>query len=198
MTYVVSKQGHDSWDDLKGQTISFEWSDGWDDYDPTLVFDHTEPYEEMGQERYYIMDTNGGGYSVWESAQVEVTVHESAAYTRWEGGNPELTQIEKDAIEDVRKRYRAPGGHLPNDHERAIIEERRRRRRDEEGPRARGGVDAWLDEQPEVSYTGGSDAARNAAIERAARFFGKRPWWLENMVDAILKAYKEAEAESER
>lgn len=29
---------------------------------------------------------------------------------------------------------------------------------------------------------------RDDAVERAARFFGKRPWWLENMVDAILEA----------
>lgn len=29
---------------------------------------------------------------------------------------------------------------------------------------------------------------RDDAVERAARFFGKRPWWLENMVDAILSA----------
>lgn len=29
---------------------------------------------------------------------------------------------------------------------------------------------------------------REDAVERAARFFGKRPWWLENMVDAILES----------
>lgn len=137
MSYTVKKSGHASWDDLKGKTISFKWSDGWEDYDPMMVFHETQPYEEMGQNRYYIMDADGGGYAVWESAEIEVTVHEE--------------------------------------------------------PRARGGVDAWLDEQPTVGYTGNSDAARNAAIERAARFFGKRPWWLENMVDAILKAYKEAD-----
>jgi len=27
-----------------------------------------------------------------------------------------------------------------------------------------------------------------APLEAAARFFGKRPWWLENMVNAIVRA----------
>lgn len=118
MSYTVKKVGHASWDDLRGKTISFKWSDGWEDYDPMMVFHETQPFEEMGQNRYYIMDADGGGYAVWEGAEITVTVHE---------------------------RYRSPGGHPPTDKEREIIENRRQRKRE---PRARGGVDAWLDEEP--------------------------------------------------
>lgn len=38
---------------------------------------------------------------------------------------------------------------------------------------------------------------RDRAIERANRFFGKRPWWLENMVDAILEAAAQEDPEVE-
>jgi len=33
----------------------------------------------------------------------------------------------------------------------------------------------------------------DAAVERASRFFGKKPWWLENMVRAILEEGEEWE-----
>lgn len=75
-TYTVTKKGHADWADLKGKTISFEWSDGWDDYWPRMVFDHTQSYaEDPRYPRYYIMDEDGGGYSVWEDEPVEVMVH---------------------------------------------------------------------------------------------------------------------------
>lgn len=76
---TVIKKGHASWSDLRGRTISFEWTDGWDDFNPHMVFDRTEPYaEDPRYPRYYILDEFGGGYSVWEDDEVEVTVHEDA------------------------------------------------------------------------------------------------------------------------
>lgn len=75
----VIKKGHESWADLKGATITFEWSDGWDDYSPIMVFSHTPPYaEDPRYPRYYILDEDCGGYSVWEDEEVEVAILEDA------------------------------------------------------------------------------------------------------------------------
>ena len=78
MSYRVKKQGHADWADLKGKTISFPWTDGYEDWgDVELDFDHTQPYyEDPRYPRYYVVDENGGGYSLWEDETVEVTVHE--------------------------------------------------------------------------------------------------------------------------
>lgn len=117
MSYKVTKKGPDDWADLKGKRITFKWSDGWEEYDPTLVFSHTESVEEMGMIKYYVLDEDGGGYAFWESTEVEVTVHEPY---RWEGGKP------------------------PTDEEREVVQEIRTRRRAREEGLARGGVDDWL------------------------------------------------------
>ncbi len=75
MSYVVAKQGHDDWTDLIGKEISFEWSDGWEEYSPRYVCAGTQTYaEDPHYPRYYVLDENGGGYSFWEREIVQVTV----------------------------------------------------------------------------------------------------------------------------
>lgn len=77
MTRTIIKKGHADWADLAGKEISFEWTDGWEDYAPHFVFSHTRPYaSDPRYPRYYICDEDGGGFSVWENEEVEVTVHE--------------------------------------------------------------------------------------------------------------------------
>ena len=74
---TIIKKGHADWADLKGKTITFPWTDGWEDYNPVLVFSRTQVYaEDPRYPRYYIMDEDYGGYSVWEDEEVEVTVLE--------------------------------------------------------------------------------------------------------------------------
>lgn len=74
---TVTKKGHADWDDLIGKEISFSWTDGWDDFSPHLEFSHTKVYnEDPRYPRYYICDEDGGGYSVWENEEVQVTVHD--------------------------------------------------------------------------------------------------------------------------
>lgn len=71
------KKGHADWADLIGKTITFEWSDGWDDYNPIMKFSRTQVYaEDERYPRYYVLDENSGGYSFWESDVVEVTILE--------------------------------------------------------------------------------------------------------------------------
>lgn len=73
----VIKQGHADWDDLRGKTITFKWSDGWDDYYPVMEFSHTQVYaDDPRYPRYYVLDKNSGGYSFWETDEVEVTILE--------------------------------------------------------------------------------------------------------------------------
>ena len=78
MTRIVIKRGHDDWDDLVGKEIEFEWSVGGDDYyTPRFVFHATRVYaEDPRYPRYYILDEDLGGYSVWEDEEVKVTVHD--------------------------------------------------------------------------------------------------------------------------
>lgn len=64
--------------------------------------------------------------------------------------------------EPDKPRTRWAGGQLPTEREREIVDTRRRRKRAREGrspslqgePRARGGVDAWLDEHPDAAVMG--------------------------------------------
>jgi hypothetical protein len=78
MTYTVTKKGHADWADLAGKRITFDWSDGWDDFYPDMIFSHTQPYDDDDDRypRYYVLEENGGGYSFWESYEVKVTVHD--------------------------------------------------------------------------------------------------------------------------
>lgn len=72
---VVIKKGHADWADLKGKKITFDWTDGYEDFSPVMTFSHTQVYaEDPRYPRYYILDGNGGGYSVWEDEEVEVTI----------------------------------------------------------------------------------------------------------------------------
>lgn len=74
-TELVVKQGHADWTDLIGKEISFDWSDGWEDYWIHGTFEGTQPYaEDPRYPRYYILMDNGGT-SVWEDEPVRVTVH---------------------------------------------------------------------------------------------------------------------------
>ncbi|USH44512.1 hypothetical protein SEA_CASSITA_57 [Microbacterium phage Cassita] len=75
---TVTKRGHADWDDLVGKTITFEWSDGWEDYYPLMEFHHTEPVDEGNGffAGYYISDELGGGYFVREAREIQVTVHD--------------------------------------------------------------------------------------------------------------------------
>lgn len=72
----VIKKGHADWEDLKGKDISVLFYPGWEDpYFIDLTFSHTLPYhEDPRYPRYYVMDESGGGYSFWESDEVEVEV----------------------------------------------------------------------------------------------------------------------------
>lgn len=72
---VVIKKGHADWADLKGKKITFDWTDGYEDFYPEMTFSHTQVYaDDPRYPRYYIMDENYGGYSVWEDEEVEVTI----------------------------------------------------------------------------------------------------------------------------
>lgn len=72
---VVIKKGHADWADLKGRKITFDWTDGYEDFYPEMTFSHTQVYaEDPRYPRYYILDENDGGYSVWEDEEVEVTI----------------------------------------------------------------------------------------------------------------------------
>lgn len=74
---VVTKQGALSWEDLIGKEVSFEWSDGWDDFDPRYVVGAIESYaEDPRYPRYYVLEEGGGGYSFWEFETVEVKVYD--------------------------------------------------------------------------------------------------------------------------
>lgn len=76
LTRTVIKRGHADWDDLTGKEISFEWSDGWEDYWIHGVFKGTQAYaEDPRYPRYYIL-VDGGGVSVWDDEEVEVTVYD--------------------------------------------------------------------------------------------------------------------------
>jgi hypothetical protein len=76
MTTII-KKGHADWDDLKGKRITFDWTDGYEDFYPAMTFSRTQVYaDDPRYPRYYILDENGGGYSVWEDEEVEVTVLE--------------------------------------------------------------------------------------------------------------------------
>ena len=73
----ITKKGHADWAGLKGKTITFPWTDGWEGTDLVVVFSHTSVYaDDPRYPRYYIMDESGGGYSVWEDEEVEVTILE--------------------------------------------------------------------------------------------------------------------------
>lgn len=70
-------KGHEAWDELVGEDVSFDWSDGWDDYSPRYVVGGTQVYaEDPRYPRYYVLDEQGGGVSFWEDEEVVVTVHE--------------------------------------------------------------------------------------------------------------------------
>lgn len=69
---TVTKRGHADWDDLIGKVITFEWTDGWEDYYPLMEFHHTEPFDNG----YYISDERGGGYFVSEAREIQVTVYD--------------------------------------------------------------------------------------------------------------------------
>lgn len=77
MSKTVIKCGHTDWSDLKGLEIQFLFHAPWED-DPCtvrMVFNDTQPYhDDPRYPRYYILDENGGGYSVWENEEVEVTI----------------------------------------------------------------------------------------------------------------------------
>lgn len=160
MTYTVKKQGHKSWADLVGKRISFSWSDGWEEYDPDMILHgawmpDAEEQDDPRYPMYYVTEEGGGGYGIRESAVVEVTVHED----EW----PPPFTSDPEAFETVTEgRTRWAGGKPPTDKEREIINNRRRRKREREGrspslrgqPRARGGVDDWLDEHPDAVVMG--------------------------------------------
>lgn len=77
MAELVTKKGHESWGDLIGKHISFDWHDGYDDF-PYWVngeLEGTEPYaEDPRYPRYYVI-IDGGGPSFWEDEEVKVTIH---------------------------------------------------------------------------------------------------------------------------
>jgi hypothetical protein len=76
MSRTVIKRGHADWDDLTGKKISFNWSDGWEDYWVNGTFGGTQVYaEDPRYPRYYIL-IDGGGTSVWEDQEVEVRVYD--------------------------------------------------------------------------------------------------------------------------
>jgi len=78
MTRTVVKHGHADWSDLIGKEISFDWSDGWEDWRIHGIFEGTQTYaEDPRYPRYYIL-TDDGGTSVWEDEPVKVTIHREA------------------------------------------------------------------------------------------------------------------------
>lgn len=75
-TRIVVKRGQDSWSDLVGKEISFDWFDGYEDF-PYQVEGEFEGTVHMGPgyRSYYIM-VDGGGCAVYEDEEVKVTVHD--------------------------------------------------------------------------------------------------------------------------
>lgn len=75
-TRIVVKKGQDSWSDLVGKEISFDWFDGYEDF-PYEVEGKFEGTVDRGSEYrgYYIM-VDGGGCAVHEDEEVKVTVYE--------------------------------------------------------------------------------------------------------------------------
>lgn len=75
---TVTKKGHADWGDLVGKEISFEWFDGYEDYPYFIegVFEGTRYYsEDPRYPKYYIL-VDGGGTSVYDHEEVEVTVYD--------------------------------------------------------------------------------------------------------------------------
>ena len=78
-TRIVVKKGQDSWSDLVGKEISFDWFDGYEDF-PYQVEGEFEGVRVVDSDdhrypRYYIT-VDGAGYSVWGDEEVKVTVYE--------------------------------------------------------------------------------------------------------------------------
>lgn len=75
-TRIVVKRGQDSWSDLVGKEISFDWFDGYEDF-PYQIEGEFEGTVYRGPEYqgYYIM-VDGGGHAVHEDEEVKVTVHD--------------------------------------------------------------------------------------------------------------------------
>lgn len=75
--YIAIKKGQESWSDLVGKDISFDWYDGYEDF-PYLIegtFEGTRTMESQDPRypRYYIL-VDGGGVAVYENEEVTVVV----------------------------------------------------------------------------------------------------------------------------
>ena len=77
--YIVIKKGQESWGDLVGKEISFDWYDGYEDF-PYFIsgtFEGTRTMESQGPRypQYYIL-VDGGGVAVSENEEVTVVIDE--------------------------------------------------------------------------------------------------------------------------
>ena len=76
-TRIVVKKGQDSWSDLVGKEISFDWFDGYEDF-PYEIEGEFEGTVDRGPEYrgYYYIMVDGGGCAVHEDEEVKVTVYD--------------------------------------------------------------------------------------------------------------------------
>lgn len=74
MTEITTRQGHDDWEDLIGETFEFLFYPGWEDPEwLRITLDSIHVSEnEFGTDVYYLMDRDGGGYMQYDTTVVEV------------------------------------------------------------------------------------------------------------------------------
>lgn len=77
MSKIRHVKGENQWRTLIGKDISFDWSDGWDDYDPRGVVEsiRLDYGNDPRYPRVYVEFEEGGAYAVRDSETVAVTVH---------------------------------------------------------------------------------------------------------------------------
>lgn len=75
---TVIKKGPADWGDLIGKTFEFRFYPEWEDPEwvEIALYAVYSTHNEFGTPIYYLLDSEGGGYMQYDSAEVEVIVHD--------------------------------------------------------------------------------------------------------------------------